>query len=130
MKKKPCDMTPREYWKYIHNKRNLNAHVRLNTKEAEEAMCHARGLKYLGDLSVRGTDILQSIGFIKNFQDTPERLPMYYQSTEYLLSQLVKEASELLKHASELQEYLHGARQSNQTLCQLRKELEEGCPYP
>lgn len=123
-------MTPREYWKYIHNKNNLNAHIRMNTKEADEAMGHANCLKHLGDLSVRGTDILQSIGFIKNLQDKPEYLPMYYQSTEYLLSQLVKEASELLKHASELQEYLHGARQSNQTLCQLRKETEEGCPYP
>lgn len=121
-----ADMTPEEYWKYIHSKRNINAHIRMDTKEADEALCHARGLAYSGDLSTRGKDILQGMENIRSLVANPERLTGAFQSVEWMLSQIVREATEVITHASHLQEYLHGAREGNKTLVKLIEEREKG----
>jgi len=123
-------MTPEEYWKYIHSKRSLSAHIRMNLKETEKAMCHARHLSYFADLSRRGKDILMYMDQIRDNEKFPELQPQIYQCLEYYLSQVTKEASDILKAAGELQEYLHGARQANKTLVELRREQHEGYKPP
>lgn len=127
MKKKISEMTPAEYWKDIHSNRNLNGHIRLNRKDTEEALPHARHLAYcITGIPVRGKDILSSLEHIHAMSGSPERQTCLYQSLEYQLSQIVKDAAELIAHAGSLQEYLHGARASNETVVKLMKEREEG----
>lgn len=126
MKKTPSEMTPEEYWKHIHGKRNLNGLIRLNTKEADEALPHARHLAFCVELKTQGTDILRLMEEIKGLCSAPALQPSSFQCLEYHLSQYVIECAEAMKHAGKLQAYLHGARQSNETICKLREEAAEG----
>lgn len=129
MKKKYSEMTPEEQWKNLHSKRNINAHIRMNFKKADKALRHARALAYSGDLTSRGEDILRGIETIRSQVADPGRLPICFQPVEWMLSQIVREASELITHASHLQEYLHGAREGNKTLVELIKERNAGNPW-
>lgn len=123
--KRYSEMSPEEYWKHIHSKRNLNGHIRLNRKQLKKALPSARHLAFFGDLSTRGKDALQCMAEIESQLENPERQPHAFQCMEYDLAELVKEASEVLKAAGELQNYLHGARQSAQTLATLQRERFE-----
>lgn len=120
-----ADMTPEEYWEHVHSDENIGGLIELNKKDAEEAMYNARYLGLCLGLDTRGKDILQSMGFIAANVHRPETQEMFYQAMEWQLSQFVKEAAEAIQYASKLQEFLHGARASNNTLCELRKEKKE-----
>jgi hypothetical protein len=131
MKKPYSEMTPEEHWKDIHSKRNINGLIRLNLRETNEVMPYARRLSFFpGEISNRGKDILMYLEQIAANESFPEVQPQIYQCLEYHLSQFIKETSEAIKAAGELQEHLHGARQGNQTLARLRKEREEGYKPP
>jgi len=131
--KKTYDMTEEEYWRHLHSKHNLNGHTHLNLKEMNEAMPHARHLACCSDLSRWGKQVLQHMETINRESLVPELQPSSFQAIEWTLAQIVKEAADILKHTGELQEYLHGAKQANATICQLRQErrkaLRGGGPY-
>lgn len=123
--KRYSEMSPEDYWKYIHGKRNLNGHIRLNRKSFQKAIPSARHLAYFGDLSRRGKDALQTMEEIGSLMESPHLQPHAFQCLEYELAELVKEASAILQSAGVLQNYLHGARQSAETLANLNQERRE-----
>jgi hypothetical protein len=122
MKNAIKDMTPEEYFRHIHSKRNINGHIRLHLQEVDKALCHARGLCGGESLDHWGKHIVQDMENIKSGCTFPEGQEHYFQSVDWTLAQVVKEASDIIKHAGELAEYMHGARAGNQTLCNLRSE--------
>jgi hypothetical protein len=111
--------TPEEEYKYTHSKRNINGHIRINEREAEKALYHARHIDHIGDLSKRGAAIKMRLEEIKKGCKTPLLQSFDYQCLEWELSQLVMEAGEILQAAGKIQEYLHGTRLNNQMLCNL-----------
>lgn len=120
------DMTPEEYFRFIHSKRNLNGHIRIHLKEVEKALCHARGLCWGHSIDHWGKQIVAHLEDIKRGCTFPEGQEHYFQCVDWTLAQVIKEASEIIKHAGEVAEYMHGARGGNTTLCQLRSERAEG----
>lgn len=125
MEKQVKDMTAEEYGEYIHSDKNLNGHIQLDKKQIEEIIPSARHLAYFSDLSNHGRDILQMMEMILATIDVPEDRYSQLQAVEWICSQMVKDASELLKHISTIQEYIHGAHGSNMTLCELLQEKRE-----
>ena len=119
----PKPKTPEEEWELVHSDENIKGLIDLNREDAYEALPSARHLGLCLGLDTRGKDILNSMEKVAAYVDRPEtQAQFFYQVLEYQLSQFVKDAAEAIQHAGKLQEYLHGARQSNWTLCQLRKE--------
>jgi len=112
-------------WEKTHSDENINGLIALQKSDANEAMRSARHLGLCLRIDRRGGDILQGMGTIESNAHRPETQEMFFQATEWQLSQFVREAAEALHHASVLQEYLHGARESNKTLLKLVKECQE-----
>jgi hypothetical protein len=116
-------------WKKNHSVKNIKGLIVLQKSDASKAMGSARHLGLCLGIDSRGDDILHSMSTIESNIESPETSPetmeMFFQSTEWQLSQFVKEIADALHHASILQEYLHGARESNKTICQLMKERTE-----
>ena len=111
-------------WTKTHSDENINGLIDLQKSEAAEAMSSARHLGFCLGIDRRGADILQSMGTIQANVHRPETQEMFFQATEWQLSQFVREAAAALHHASILQEYLHGARESNKTIFKLIKERD------
>jgi len=129
MKKKPNEMSPKEHWNYIHSQRNINGLIKLNQKEHDKMMCHARGLKY-ANINRSLIDCHNAVERLASVVQHPFADCSDFQCLEYDLSQLILEVSEVLSDAAKLQEHLHGLRMANKTVSRLIEEKEAGNPNP
>ena len=127
-KTKNMDMSPKEYWNYIHSLINIKGLIKLNQKTHDNMMCAARGLKYT-NINTRLIDCYNSVERLGAVVQHPDADRPEFQCLEYDLSQLVLEVSKILKNASQLQEHLHGLRMANKTVAKLIKEKEQGNPH-
>lgn len=132
MAKKFQVMTDKEYWSYTHSGRNINGLIKLNLKIFEKAMCDARGVKFGSErILTRGGDVHAAFARLENCVRNPDKRveDTDFQCVEYEAAELVKEAAEMLVHASKVQAAIRSLRLANKTASTLVEEKKEGNPY-
>ena len=118
-------MTPDEQWDYIHSDENIGGLNAIQKADAEAIQISGRRVGMCSGLDTRAKDIMMALDRVVSCTHHPETQEMWYQSLEYTMAQFVMEAATALVEVGKIQDYLHGARQSNLTICKLLKERKD-----